>query len=76
MHGFRKGRGTHTAMLETWEYVMNKTQKGELVALDLLDTSAVFDTLVHLYLLRKMEVEAGMGEESLEWLASYLYGWL
>ena len=76
VHGFRRGRGTNTAMLETWEFVMEKTQKGELVALDLLDTSAAFDTMVHLYLLRKMEVEAGMGEESLEWLASYLEGWL
>ena len=76
VHGFRKGRGTNTAMLKTWEYVLARTEKGELVAVDLLDTSAAFDTLVHIYLLRKMEVEVGMGEESLEWLASYLEGWL
>ena len=76
VHGFRKGRGTNTAMLETWEYVLAKTEKGELVALDFLDMSAGFDTMVHLYLLRKMEVETGMGEESLEWLSSYLNGWL
>ena len=55
---------------------MQKTKKGELVALDLLDTSAAFDTMVHSYLLRKMEVETGVGKESLEWLASYLEGWL
>ena len=41
-----------------------------------MDTSAAFDTLVHLYLLRKMEVEVGMAEESLEWLESYLKEWL
>ena len=76
VHGFRKGRGTHTAMLETWEYVLAKTEKGNLVAINLLDTSAAFDTLVHLYLLRKMEVEVGMGEDSLEWVASYLANWL
>ena len=46
------------------------------MAIDLLDTSAAFDTLVHLYLLRKMEVEVGMGEDSLEWLESYLKDWL
>ena len=46
------------------------------MAINLLDTSAAFDTLVHLYLLRKMEVEVGMGEDSLEWLASYLANWL
>ena len=76
MHGFRRGRGTHTAMLETWEYVLARTEKGELVAIDLLDTSAAFDTLVHLYLLRKMEVEVGMGEDSLKWPGSYLEDWL
>ena len=63
-------------MLETWEYVLAKTEKGHLVAIDLLDTSAAFDTLVHLYLLRKMEVEVGMGQDSIEWLASYLEEWL
>ena len=76
VHGFRRGRGTNTAMLKAWEYVLGKTEKGELVAVDLLDTSAAFDALVHLYLLRKMEVEVGMGEESLEWLSSYLEVWL
>ena len=63
-------------MLETWEYVLKKTEKGELVAVDFLDISAGFDTMVHLCLLRKMEVQFGMGEESLEWLSSYLEGWL
>ena len=72
VHGFRKGRGTQTAMLETWEYVLAKTKKGNLVAIDLLDTSAAFDTLVNPYTLRKMEVEVGMGEDTLEWLGSYL----
>ena len=66
VHGFRRGRGTNTAMLETWEYVLAKTEKGELVALDFLDMSAGFYTMVHPYLLRKMEVEVGMREESLK----------
>ena len=76
VHGFRKGRGTNTAMLEVWEYVLARTEKGELVALDFLDISAGFDTLVHLHLLRKMEVQFGMEDDSLEWLASYLEGWV
>ena len=76
VHGFGKGRGTNTAMLEVWEYVLRKTKKGELVALDVLDVSAGFDTLVHLYILRKMEVQYGMKQNSLEWLSSYLEGWL
>ena len=53
VHGFKKGRGCNTAMLEVWEYVLRRTENGELVALDFLDVSAGFDTLVHLYILRK-----------------------
>ena len=76
VHGFRRGRGTNTAMLEVWEYVLSKTEKGDLVALDFLDISAGFDTMVHLYLLRKLEVQFGVAEESLKWLSSYLEGWV
>ena len=65
VHGFRKGRGTNTAMLEVWEYVLRKTEKGKLVARDFLEVSAGFDTLVHMYILRKMEVQYGMEKNSL-----------
>ena len=75
VHGFRKSRGTNTAMMEVWEFVTRRTEKGELVALDFLDMSAGFDTLIHLYILRKMEIQFGMDEDSLEWLSSYLKGW-
>ena len=30
--GFWRGRGTNTVMWETWEYVLAKTGKGELLA--------------------------------------------
>jgi hypothetical protein len=76
VHGFRKSRGTNTAMMEVWEFVIRRTENGELVALDFLDMSAGFDTLIHLYILRKMENQFGMDEDSLEWLASYLKGWI
>ena len=76
VHGYRKTRGTHTAMMEVWEYVIQKTEKGDLVALDFLDCSAGFDSMVHLCILRKMEVQFGMSNDSLEWLESYLDGWL
>lgn len=32
VYGFRKGRGTNTAMLEVWEFVLRRTEKGEMVA--------------------------------------------
>ena len=76
VHGYRKGRGTNTAMMEVWEYVLKKTEKGEIVALDFLDCSAGFDSMVHLYIRRKMEVHFGMDEASLKWLGSYLEGWI
>ena len=76
VHGYRKMRGTSTAMMEVWEYVIEKTEKGDLVALDFLDCSAGFDSMVHLYILRKMEVQFGMSTESVEWLDSYLEGWI
>mgnify|MGYP002628791536 FL=1 len=76
VHGFRKTRGTNTAMMEVWEYVMKKTEKGDLVALDFLDCSAGFDSMVHLYIIRKMEIHFGMSSESVEWLESYLEGWI
>ena len=75
VHGFRKGRGTNTAMLEVWEFVLRRTELGELVALDFLDCSAGFDTIVHLYILRKLETQFGMDQNSLQWMSSYLQGW-
>ena len=75
VHGFRKGRGTNTAMLEVWEYVLRRTEKGEMVALNFLDVSDGFGSLVHINLLRKMEVQYGMDQDSLEWLASYVGDW-
>ena len=75
VHGFRKGRGTNTAMLEVWEYVIRRTELGEMVALDFLDVSDGFGSLVHNNILRKMEVQFGMDQASLEWLASYLEDW-
>ena len=75
VHGFRKGKGTHTAILEVWEFVLQKTELGELVALDFLDCSAGFDTLEHLCILRKMKTQYGMNQDSLQWMSSYLQGW-
>ena len=77
MHGFRKGRCCDTDMLEVWEFVLRRTEMGELVALGFLDVSAGFDTLplVHLCILRKMETQFGMDQPSLQWLSSYLKGW-
>ena len=63
-------------MLEVWEFVLRRTGKGEMVALDFLDVSDGFGSLVHVNILRKMEVQFGMSNKAMEWLDSYLEGWL
>ena len=75
VHGFRKGRGTNTAMLEVWEYVIQRTQNSEMVALDFLDVSDGFVSLIHCNILWKMEVQFGMDQASLQWLVSYIKDW-
>ena len=62
-------------MLEVWEFVLRRTEKGEMVALDFLDISDGFGFLVHINILRKMEVQFGLDQDSLDWLASYIGDW-
>ena len=63
-------------MIEVREYFLRKTEKGELVALEFLNVSVGFDTLVHIHILRKMEVHYGMEQNSVELLSMYLEDWL
>ena len=71
VHGFREGHGTDTALAEVWEFVLGEVEKGNIVALCLLDVSAGFDSVPHINLLRKLEMY-GYGDKTLKWLASYL----
>ena len=43
--------------------------------MEVLDVSDGFGSLVHINILRKMEVQFGMDQNSLEWLASYIGDW-
>ena len=71
VHGFRKGHGTDTALLECWEHVLDEIEKGRIVAMCLLDVSAGFDSVPHVNLLRKLECY-GYGDRALRWFSSYL----
>jgi hypothetical protein len=71
VHGFRSGHGTDTALVEVWEFVLGEVEKGNIVALCLLDVSAGFDSVPHINLLRKLEMY-GYSDKALKWLASYL----
>ena len=75
VYGFRKGRGSNTAMLEVWKFVLRRTGKGEMVALDFLEVYDGFCFLVHVNIIRKMEVQFGMDQDFFEWLASNFEGW-
>ena len=59
-------------MLEVWEFVLKRTAKKEMVALNFLVVSDGFGSLVHINILRIIEVQFGMDQNSLVWLASYI----
>ena len=73
VHGYRKGRGTDTALLEVWESVLEDIDKRNIVAMCLLDVSDGFGSVPHPNLLRKLETY-GYDNSSLEWFSSYLEG--
>ena len=71
VHGYRKGRGTDTALLEVWESVMEDIDAKKMVAMCLLDVSDGFGSVPHTNLLRKLETY-GYDNAALDWFASYL----
>lgn len=71
VHGYRKGRGTDTALLEVWESVLEDIDRKNIVAMCLLDISDGFGSVPHTNLLRKLETY-GYENAALEWFASYL----
>ena len=70
VHGYRKGRGTDTALLEVWESVLEDIDRKNIVAMCLLDISDGFGSVPHTNLLRKLETY-GYENAALEWFASY-----
>ena len=50
------------------------TNTSNIAALALLDCSAVFDTVDHDILLRKLSESFGVGDTALQWLTFYLRG--
>ena len=71
VHGYRKCRGTDTALLEVWETIMEDIEAKQIVAMCLLDVSDGFGSVPHTNLLRKLETY-GYENAALEWFASYL----
>ena len=71
VHGYREGMSTVTALIEIQSRQMKAVEEGKISSLCLLDVSSGFDSVNHIYLLRKLEMY-GYDDKSLNWIASYL----
>ncbi|KAJ1123466.1 hypothetical protein NDU88_001935 [Pleurodeles waltl] len=71
--GFRANHSTETALIAATDDIRSLTDKGETVALILLDLSAAFDTACHRTLIRRLS-NAGIRGKALEWIISFLSG--
>ncbi|KAJ1112958.1 hypothetical protein NDU88_001218 [Pleurodeles waltl] len=71
--GFRANHSTETALIAATDDIRSLTDKGETVALILLDLSAAFDTVCHRTLIHRLS-NAGIRGKALEWIISFLSG--
>ena len=69
----RKNHSTETALLEEKnDLLIMNMNKGHVSLLVLLDLSAVFDTVDHEILMRRLQTEFGVGGAVLSWFVSYV----
>ncbi|KAG7296539.1 hypothetical protein JYU34_020328 [Plutella xylostella] len=69
--GFRKNRGTSTALIDVVDNILAAQEEGKATALVLLDFSRAFDAINLPLLLSKLEYY-GIDTESINWFSSYL----
>jgi len=63
---------TETALLEVLDGVYTAADDKQISVLISLDLSAAFDTIDHLLLIKRLQLEFGVSDTVLEWLLSYL----
>ena len=71
---YRKFRSTETALLKIHNDILSSVDDGRVTALTLLNLSAVFDTIDHTTLLRRLGDWFGVSGKALDWIKSYLTG--
>ena len=71
---YRAGHSTETALLRVQNDILLAMDRQHVTLLVLLDLSAVFDTVDHRMLLRRLEVTYGITGTALQWFRSYLTG--
>jgi hypothetical protein len=70
-HGFKKGRGTVTALKEIQSHIARKIDEGQYVAMGSLDLTAAFD-MVDIDLLMKRLLTLGLPSDWLDLLGAWL----
>ena len=71
---YRQFFSTEIAVLKVVTDVLTAMDRGQITLLGMFDLSAVFDTVDHAILLRRLEVSFGIQGVALDWFASYLSG--
>ena len=73
--GFLARHSTETAVLKTvMSDILTAADQGRVALLGLLDMSAVFDTVDHDILLRRLETSFGLTGSVISWLSSFFRG--
>jgi len=72
--GFRPGHSTETAVLLVLSDILQAVDRGDSVALIILDLSAAFVTVDHSILLQRLQTSFGISENAHRWFQSYLSG--
>ena len=69
---YKRKHSTETALLKLNSDILSASDSGQLSILTLLDLSAVFDTIDHAVLLRRLKVTYGIEGNALKWFDSYI----
>ena len=70
-HAYRPNKSTSTAIMQIMDNLYQATDRNMISSMMAIDQSAVFDSVSHKLLLRKLEVYK-VSKKSLQWIESYL----
>jgi hypothetical protein len=70
--GFRRHHSTETAVIKVYNDIVLALDSGFTTALLLLDFSAAFDCVDHTILLKILQVQLGITDLAIQWVASFL----